>query len=188
MSVIGRAIIEKRLGMALSDLKALVITPLKHDEKGHPCIDRDSVDLRLGCRFLIPRVHQFSGSGTAPRNKHEAAQTVHIPHGQKIQIPAHGTILGTTLEYLKLPYDFSGEVLTRSSLARKFITIETAPWIHPLYRGCLTLEIANASNIPIAIGPGDTIAQLVLLRVVGAVRPPTDEMESVYLGPIFPEA
>ena len=90
-------------------------------------------------------------------------------------------------EFIKLPYDVSGQILTKSSVARTFIVVETAPWIHPLYRGCLTLEIANVSNTPLLLYPGRSIAQLVLL----AVRPrprKRDVLEGKYVGPVFPEA
>ena len=74
-------------------------------------------------------------------------------------------------------------------MARTFVAIETAPWIHPLYRGCLTLEIANVSNTPLLLHPGVPVGQLVLTAVAGvdvaeeAKRP----LGGKYVGPIFPE-
>jgi len=65
------------------------------------------------------------------------------------------------------------------------MVIETAPWIHPLYRGCLTLEIANVSNTPLTIFPGLPIAQLVLMR---NDNPAELEMpDGSYVGPVYPE-
>jgi len=97
-------------------------------------------------------------------------------------------VLGSTIEYIKLPSDVSGQVLTKSSWARTFITIETAPWIHPLYRGCLTLEIANVSNTPIVLYPGNKVAQLVLLRTTARIaRGDKDSIEGTYIGPVRPE-
>jgi len=65
------------------------------------------------------------------------------------------------------------------------MVIETAPWIHPLYRGCLTLEIANVSNTPLTIFPGLPIAQLVLMRNDNdaALGMP----DGSYVGPVYPE-
>ena len=65
--------------------------------------------------------------------------------------------------------------------------IETAPWIHPLYRGCLTLEIANVSNTPILLYPGFPIGQLILMEL----KDPVDAAQALigtYVGPIEPEA
>jgi dCTP deaminase len=93
--------------------------------------------------------------------------------------------LGATLEFIKLPFDVSGLILTKSSVARSFIVIETAPWIHPNYRGCLTLEIANVSNTPVLLFPGLPIGQLILMNVIEAE--PADVLTSTYFGPIYPE-
>jgi dCTP deaminase len=95
-------------------------------------------------------------------------------------------VLGATLEFIKLPYNVSGQILTKSSVARTFMVIETASWIHPYYRGCLTLEIANVSNTPLLLYPGRAIGQLVLQDVVGAEVP--KQIGGTYLGPVYPEA
>lgn len=192
MTVLTRAQILDRLGFPPDKVDGLVITPLEHDQgTGEPKgIDQDSVDLRLGARFLLPRAHHcecLSFPKEKPENHYKAVEAVEIPFHREIIIPAHGTVLGSTLEYLKLPYDIAGQVLTRSSLARRFVTIATAPWIHPLYRGCLTLEIANASNTPIKLHPGAPIGQLVLFYLKDVVRPPKDSIESVYMGPTHVE-
>jgi dUTPase len=100
--------------------------------------------------------------------------------------PAHQTVLGATLEFIKLPYDLSGEILTKSSVARTFIVVETAPWIHPEYRGCLTLEIANVSNVPVLLYPGRSIGQLILLAV-GREREEDSKLNRTYFGPVYPE-
>jgi hypothetical protein len=72
-------------------------------------------------------------------------------------------------------------------VARTFIVVETAPWIHPEYRGCLTLEIANVSNTPVLLYPGRPIGQLVLLHV-NRKHDPTAKVKSTYFGPVNPEA
>ena len=110
----------------------------------------------------------------------------HVPYGKYLVVPAHQTVLGATLEFIKLPYDVSGQVLTKSSVARTFTLVETAPWIHPSYRGCLTLEIANVSNTPLLLYPGRLICQLILLTVERPCTP--GKMSGTYLGPVYPEA
>ena len=66
------------------------------------------------------------------------------------------------------------------------MVIETAPWIHSNYRGCLTLEIANVSNTPLLLYPGLPIGQLILLQVLGATEP--EKLTGTYFGPTYPEA
>jgi len=182
-----------------SDNGSLVITPLLYEkEKEKDVFDADSVDLRLGCYFLLPKMLDrpfFSPDKSSATSLHVR---VHVPLGQFLVVPAHQTILGATLEFIKLPADVSGQVLTKSSVARTFIVVETAPWIHPQYRGCLTLEIANVSNTPVLLYPGRFICQLILMhtarssrnRKAGAKRTRNGEEkpDPSYFGPVYPEA
>jgi dCTP deaminase len=64
------------------------------------------------------------------------------------------------------------------------VIIETAPWVHPNYRGCLTLEIANISNSALILRPGMRIGQLIL-----SVENPDslDVLNGTYIGLIHPE-
>jgi dCTP deaminase len=182
--------------LSITERGSLVITPLLYKNK-EDIFDADSVDLRLGCHFLLPKALDqpfYSPDRSSATSLH---MRVHIPLGQFLVVPAHQTVLGATLEFIKLPNDVSGQVLTKSSVARTFIVVETAPWIHPDYRGCLTLEIANVSNTPVLLYPGRRICQLVLMRV----QPPdnqiivnfkkTDDERTkpgkMYFGPVYPE-
>jgi hypothetical protein len=67
------------------------------------------------------------------------------------------------------------------------MVIETAPWIHPSYRGCLTLEIANVSNTPLIVYPGRLIGQLILMELSRKVIEES-RLSGTYLAPVFPEA
>jgi len=67
-----------------------------------------------------------------------------------------------------------------------FVVIETAPWVHPGYRGCLTLEIANVSNTPLLLYPGRLVAQLILFDAPDAKSP--EKQSGTYMGPVYPEA
>jgi len=196
MSVVGkREILSRLMDKSPHESTSLVITPLEWNlEKGEPNgLDEDAVDVRLGSRFLVPRGHfceSLSFPKDEPKNYYKSTESIEIPFDKDIIIPAHGTVLGCTLEYLKVPIDMAGQVLTRSSLARRFVTIASAPWIHPLYRGCLTLELANAGSTAVRLKVGAAIAQLVL----SYVHPPPilaegneDMIENVYCGPTSPE-
>lgn len=182
MSVLSRKRILCRLRKPIHDRAGLVITPLLNRDMA---LDADSVDLRLGCHFLLPKLLQqpyFSPDETSSTSLHEH---VHVPLGKYLVVPAHQTVLGATLEFIKLPYNVSGEILTKSSVARTFIVVETAPWIHPEYRGCLTLEIANVSNTPVLLYPGRLIGQLVLMDVEREIE--GGKLSSKYFGPVYPE-
>ena len=183
MAVLSNAKILQRLRYSVENKKSLVITPLLNEEEA---LDLDSIDLRLGSHFLLPRTVQqpfLCPDSTSATSQHVQ---MHVPFGDYLVVPAHQTVLGSTLEFIKMPLDVCGEVLTKSSVARPFTVVETAPWIHPGYRGCLTLEIANVSNTPVLLYPGRSICQLILMGVEGADM--TALPDSSYFGPVYPEA
>ncbi len=183
MSVLNKLKIEGRIALGPTHVDSIVITPFL---KKREALDLDSIDLRLGSRFLLPSSWQqpfFSPDESSSRSLH---LETHVPLGKYLVVPAHQTVLGATLEFIKLPFDLSGEIFTKSSVARTFIVVETAPWIHPGYRGCLTLEIANVSNTPVLLYPGRLIGQLILLENTGGTM--TEKLSGKYIGPVYPEA
>ena len=116
---------------------------------------------------------------------------MHKPYGREdsnLVVQPHHSVLASTMEYIKLPADISGEILTKSSWARVFVSIASAPWIHPFYRGCLTLEVTNLGNVPVALPVGKPIAQLVFMKLEGEVDLEPDVIEGSYAGAIMPEA
>jgi dCTP deaminase len=187
--VLSKKEILDRMRIGVRNARSLVITPLLYEKgKESDIFDADSVDLRLGCYFLLPKTLDqpfFSPNKESATSLHVK---VHVPLGRFLVVPAHQTILGATLEFIKLPHDVSGQVLTKSSVARTFIIVETAPWIHPQYRGCLTLEIANVSNTPVLLYPGRLICQLVLMHVAKERRVRKSKPDKSYFGPVYPEA
>lgn len=191
MSVLSRGLLKERLNQPPETRSSLVVTPmLTFDE----AFDADSIDLRLGNQFLVPRSFQEPFYCPDRRSASSLHARIHVPFGEYLVVPAHQTVLGATLEFIKLPYDVAGQVLTKSSIARMFVVIETAPWIHPEYRGCLTLEIANVSNTPVLLYPGRYIAQMVLSTVdvnaahVGLETETAAKLSGRYFGPTAPEA
>lgn len=187
MAVVHKFEIARRLNLEVGDAESLVITPLlQEDDVMGKESDTDAVDLRLGTYFLLPQVPPqpfFFPSRSFAKSTHFR---VHVPLGSYLVVPAHQTVLGSTLEFLKLPSDLCGQILTKSSIARTFMVIETAPWIHPCYRGSLTLEIANVSNTPLLLYPGRLIGQLILLEL-DEKRETKRKLSGSYLGPVYPE-
>ena len=183
MAVLSKGQILDRLNRPITSSASLVITPLL---QAKAVLDSDSVDLRLGTHFLLPRVPPQPFLYPGSTHSELVHQRVHIPLGRYLVVPAHQTVLGATLEFIKLPHNVSGQILTKSSLARTFVVIETAPWIHPEYRGCLTLEIANVSNTPLLLYPGRLVAQMILFDVPGVESAP--QQSGTYMGPVYPEA
>jgi dCTP deaminase len=182
MAILTMARIKERLRRPISQHGSFVFTPLLQSKSA---FDTDALGMRLGTYFLLPPVPPEPFFYPSSRSKSTGYLRLHVPLGGYLVVPAHQTVLGSTLEFIKLPHDVSGQILTKSSVARTFVVIETAPWIHPSYRGCLTLEIANVSNTPLLLYPGRLVGQLVLMDVVDA--PPPAKQSGTYMGPVFPE-
>ncbi len=69
-------------------------------------------------------------------------------------------IICSTVEWVEIPNDLCGELQGRSSLARIGILPHTAGKIDPGWKGRLTLEVANVSELPVALYPGVPICQI----------------------------
>ena len=112
MSILSKTEIQKRLGLEITNEKSLVITPRPREKT----FDYDSVDLRLGCHFLMPQMPPEPRWGSAQVRGHSHTR-VHVPLGSYFVVPAHETVLGATLEFIKLPKTFPVRY-SRSPLSR----------------------------------------------------------------------
>ncbi len=149
----------------------LIIKPCPNLEELAKC-GQASVDLRLGTWFSILRPSKASVLDvSAPKDRGVAvsenrlAKMHYIPFGEKFVVHPRTFVLGVTLEWLKFPRDLCGEVIGRSSWGRRGLIIATATGIHPGFTGCLTLEITNVGEIPIAVQPGLAICQIFFNKV-----------------------
>ncbi len=155
--------ISTRLFGVLSDeKKRLVITPLLLGKKQ---IKNGAIDLRLGTEFIITRKTKFSELDQDNQKELEISirnyqRLLTIKFEDKIVLHPGQLILGSTFEYIKLPDDFIGYIIGRSSWGRLGLIIATATLIHPLFAGVITLELTNLGEVPIVLHPGRRIAQI----------------------------
>jgi dCTP deaminase len=143
-----------------------------------------SLDLRLGTWFLTPKKTRHHLLDVSPKGIEKLSEdsftNAHfVPFGGQFILHPHSFVLAATLEWIRMPRDLGGYVTGKSSWGRRGLVIETAPGVHPGFAGCLTLEIANVGEIPIAMTPGTQICQLFLHAIATAAsRPGT----SSYIG------
>ncbi|MGA2876570.1 MAG: dCTP deaminase [Nitrososphaerales archaeon] len=130
-------------------------------------VNHGSLDLRLGTDFITTRRTRFSVIDPAENFKDfqskivDYQERIYIDVGNKLILHPNQLVLGSTLEYLRLPPDLAGYVSGRSSWGRLGLVIATATYVQPAYTGVVTLEIVNLGDTPIALYPGVRIAQLV---------------------------
>jgi dCTP deaminase len=185
MTTLGRDDLEA--AMQEQDLdRRLIITPLLDPNQ----VGRGAVDLRLGTEFLVLRRTRRPGIDPVEQNQDdidEMQERVVVPFGEQLWLHPRHFILAATLEYLALPNDLSANVVGRSSWGRLGLIVATAVFVHPGYRGCLTLELVNEGDSPIALSPGSRVAQLSLHRLEHAA-PPRDWETEKYSAPVRPQA
>jgi dCTP deaminase len=141
-----------------------------------PCPDLDllkeqgsaSVDLRLGKWFVALRGARMPCLDIAEQDTQASQLTKshYVPFLEPFYLHPGSFILSVTLEWMCVPRDIAAYVIGKSSLGRRGLIIATATGVHPGFKGCLTLELTNVGQIPIAIRPGMHICQLFFHSVV----------------------
>ena len=94
-------------------------------------------------------------------------------------------VLGSTLEYVRLPDDLVARLEGKSSLGRLGLLIHsTAGYVDPGFEGHLTLELSNVANLPITIYPGMKIGQISFFQLTSPAENPygTTKVGSKYQG------
>jgi len=137
-----------------------------------------SVDLRLGTWFMTLRQARMPYLRAGPKKERKSkrratsrateaklTKTHYVPFGKDFYVHTGSFVLATTLEWIRLPTEVAAYVIGRSSWGRRGLIIATATGVHPGFIGCLTLELRNVGEIPIAIRPGMRICQLFLHSV-----------------------
>lgn len=163
----------------------LVIMPmLDPDDQIGPA----SVDLRLGTQFFYVERVEDAGidAGDDLRNALELRQhQVTVDFGSALWLHPGQFVLGSTLEFLRLPANLSAYVIGRSTWGRLGLLVATAIMLQPGWGGNLTLELVNHGESPIALYAGSKIAQL----AVHSLNSSTDKpYEGEYTGPTGPWA
>ncbi|MBI4346966.1 MAG: dCTP deaminase [Elusimicrobia bacterium] len=169
---------EIRKRLQATDDSRIILTPLLE-----PKVDPGTIDVRLGRHFIAFRssrylgvepvgalVEEGSSHSISEVEREEEFQVrlertverIFVPLGHPFALHPYELVLACTLEYIALPRDVGAYVLSRSSTGRLGILSATATYIHPGFRGVVTLELVNTGPTAIEITPGMRIAQFAL--------------------------
>ncbi len=118
-----------------------------------------SIDFRLGDHFLIVENDEMEIITLDTKIKYKEVRS------ETIIIQPNSFLLGTTQEYLKLPNDITAFVEGRSSVGRMGLSIQNAGWVDPGFEGRITLQLFNASSVPIKLQAGRRVGQLVFCQM-----------------------
>lgn len=119
-----------------------------------------SIDIRLGDNFLKPSEY----AGCSNYNTFDKPVRYDKFVGSYLLHP-HEFVLATTVEFIKLPNYLTAFVEGRSSIGRMGLFIQNAGWVDPGFEGQITLELYNASEVPILLQPFTRVGQLVFCKM-----------------------
>jgi dCTP deaminase len=139
-----------------------LLDPFVSDQRGKPSYGLGSFgyDLRLGGRFLVPRVDErkvtdpVSISADLYKETHEEETFDLLPRMQ---------VMGESVEWFNMPDDVGGLCWGKSSYARCGLLVNVTP-LEPGWRGRLTICLVNLSPSPIRLHVQQGIAQIVFFR------------------------
>ncbi len=135
-----------------------------------------SIDLRLGTWFVTLRRGRMSHLQIGDSmSQSQLTREQYVPFGNAYYLHPRSFVLAGTLEWIRLPSDLAGYIIGKSSWGRRGLIIATAAAVHPGFKGCLTLELTNLSEVPIEIRPRMPVGQLCLHRVDTADRDSIDQ-------------
>lgn len=116
-------------------------------------------DMRIGSTFKIFR--QTIGKLIRPKNIDRSVfHTTTVSGGQTIMLPPNSYVLGYSVETFKVPDNILVLVIGKSTYARAGLIVNVTPG-EPGWQGQWTVEIANATPLPIEIYPNEGIAQCI---------------------------
>jgi len=137
-------------------------------------IDNGTIDLTLGSIFLTAeRSSVESIPAKDPGRAGVAFREARLRQKGSLVIQPHQFVLASTFEYLVVPDDLAGLIQSRSTLGRMGLISATAAYVHPGYKGCPTLELVNAGEVPITIAPRDRVCQFIVFTAMSFEQRPS---------------
>ena len=170
MSVLTKALLEDLIKQT-DYSKKLVITPLLSESQIGPA----SIDIRLGSSIVIPRrtfvsSHDVTNPEQARQVEKRLYDRCRLKYNSEFILHPNQLILAVTLEYVSLPLKVFCQIASRSSWGRLGLVVATASVVHPGFKGCLTLELANLSDSPITLYPGLLVGQLIFYQTASGAK------------------
>jgi len=147
------------------------------------------LDIHLGTKFLLFRLTRYPLIDPSKITEYEVRgllERVQLRFDEKVILHPSQLLLASTLEYLSMPQGLGASVITRSTYGRLGLITATSIYVHPGFKGCLTLELINIGNSPIVLRPGERVAQL-LFEYHSPSKAPLQTKYSLATEPEFPK-
>lgn len=163
----------------------IVISPL-----GDGAVQPASVDVRLDRHLLVFRNSRVPYVDVRA-NTEKLTETETIGDDDPFVLHPGEFVLGSTLEHVEVPADLVARLEGKSSLGRIGLLIHsTAGYVDPGWKGHLTLELSNVSNLPVTLYYRMKIGQLSFQRLTEPAEflYGASELGSKYQGQSHPTA
>jgi dCTP deaminase len=137
-------------------------------------VNATGVDLRLGYDFLVsimtrrPSVELMSTRDRERRSINSYFQETRRDLGDVFVLYPNQVALAATLEYVCVPKNMFGEIVSRSSFNRLGVQLSTS--VQPGYRGCVSLELVNHGQSPIELVVGGRIVEARFYEIDGELE------------------
>lgn len=133
-------------------------------------VQPSSIDVRLDNRFRVFHNHRYRVIDVMKRMD-DLTELVEVKADEPFILHPGEFVLGSTLEWVRLPDDVAGRLEGKSSLGRLgLVTHSTAGFIDPSFEGHLTLELSNLANLPITLYPSMPIGQIAFFGLSSPAR------------------
>jgi dCTP deaminase len=124
-----------------------------------------SFDVRLDRFFRLFDNHKYAYIDPA-ENQDDLTRLVEVRSDEAFILHPGEFVLGSTYEFVTLPDNIAARLEGKSSLGRLgLMTHSTAGFVDPGFKGHVTLELANVSNLPIKLWPGMKVGQLCFFQL-----------------------
>ncbi len=94
-------------------------------------------------------------------------------------VPPNSFALARTIEYFKIPRDVLVIAIGKSTYARVGVIANVTP-LEPEWRGKITIELSNTTNLPAKVYANEGICQLVFLRAEAECHTSYADKRGVY--------
>jgi dCTP deaminase len=149
------------------ELGRIGLEPLEMD-----LLQPSSFDVRLDRFFRLFDNHKYAYIDPA-EDQSDLTQLIEVPADEPFILHPGEFVLGSTFEFVTLPNDIAARLEGKSSLGRLgLLTHSTAGFVDPGFKGHVTLELANVSNLPIKLWPGMKVGQLCFFKLTSPSENP----------------
>lgn len=128
-----------------------------------------SVDLRLGRTFRVFRPARRVVRADLTTDYRDTSDKISLAEGENLLLMPQQTVLGLTIERIRLAPDLCGWLEGRSRFARIGLLVHiSAGFMQPGLQNHQVLELTNFGPNPLELVPGTPICQFIFQRTEGS--------------------